>query len=215
MAVIEKIEPQKVRIQYTDEISTQKYIDEGGKLIAKHPFTYKKSRVGGIKRERISEYRVSKIWPNMIKELMESYMFVILYHCQKYPLLRGLKEKYTKTKKELDQIHAKFKTGDGEFSMYAEGHIRTEYYKNLLHKKFGDFYKMVIPALSVRYFEITKGMKTPQQHGIEKLGGTVADQNYKPNKSYDYSYGRKEPSAIFYSSMTPEELNGGSDCVIC
>lgn len=133
--------------------------------------------------------------------LMQSYMFVINHHCQKYPLMASLVKQYERISRHLEAQSLSYAKGEDEFELYAPS-LRPEYYNSTLIKTFQEFYKLVVPCLSIKYFEINAA-KQPHTNMTKKSGG------------YDYRQHQNVPSMMFTSRMTRDELTGGdSACSI-
>ena len=177
----------------------------------------------GGKMGPITDYSLKTLVMPSAKSLMNSYMLVALYHCERYPHLRAVKDQYTKTLKQLNDSQKKYDKNEDEFELY-QGDIKKEYFKNVIGARFESFHKMVVPALSRKYFLINNNMPFPDAEVrslASKRGGASwnpAEESHQPNTTFNYWY-NDTPSIATFRVTDPVVRNfmagsSESSCVI-
>ena len=155
------------------------------------------------------------------KSLMNSYMRVVLYHCERYPYLQAVKDQYIKTLKQLDDSQKHFDRDENEFKLY-QGRIKYVYFKNVIEKKFESFHKMIVPILSYNYFIINSNLTFSDEEVCKlssKKGGVSwnpAAESHKPNYNFPYGY-NNIPSVATFRASDPavHEIMAGSSESSC
>ena len=142
-----------------------------------------------------------------VRRLMHAYAFVIACHCQSYMYTTATLQAYGKILKELDHKFAAYSRGDGEFAIYAPP-LRADYFRNACAKKFHEFYRMAVPCLSARHFEI-KHMKQPYAI-LAPLENTQAQSGEKKGGGRN----RRAPEGLFITNIPAEEFTKSDECVI-